>query len=192
MHEHIGIDNYPTYYSTVKRVLKGDGFYLHHAITRPAKREGTFRRKRPEGDFARLWARLEIACTVWALTLVTLAVSGAVPLREFLILLGVMSGVMFLNQVRTLVAHLWENDGEQMSVTAQYLDSVNVPPPSTLPALWAPVGLRYHALHHLLPGVLGKVRRGGRFLAPVQFDVLRQYRVEFVAAAERHLGSYHG
>ncbi len=48
MHEHIGIDNYPTYYSTVKRVLKGDGFYLHHAITRPAKREGTFRRKRPE------------------------------------------------------------------------------------------------------------------------------------------------
>ena len=47
MHEHIGIDNYPTYYSTVKRVLKADGFYLHHAITRPAKREGTFRRKRP-------------------------------------------------------------------------------------------------------------------------------------------------
>jgi cyclopropane-fatty-acyl-phospholipid synthase len=48
MHEHIGIDNYPTYYETVKRVLKRDGLYLHHAITRPAKREGTFRRKRPE------------------------------------------------------------------------------------------------------------------------------------------------
>ena len=46
-----------------------------------------------------------------------------------------------------------EDDGEPMSVTAQYLDSVNVPPPATLPALWAPVGLRYHALHHLLPGV---------------------------------------
>jgi cyclopropane-fatty-acyl-phospholipid synthase len=48
MHEHIGIDNYPTYYATVKRLLKQDGFYLHHAITRPAKREGVFRRKRPE------------------------------------------------------------------------------------------------------------------------------------------------
>ena len=81
---------------------------------------------------------------------------------------------MFLNQVRTLVAHLWENDGEPMSVTAQYLDSVNVPPPATLPALWAPVGLRYHALHHLLPGLalscagrgapphLGRARRGTR------------------------------
>ena len=49
MHEHIGIANYPTYYETVKRVLKRDGFYLHHAITRPAKRDDTvFRRKRPE------------------------------------------------------------------------------------------------------------------------------------------------
>ena len=37
MHEAIGIDNYPTYYATVKRVLKPGGLYLHHAITRPAK-----------------------------------------------------------------------------------------------------------------------------------------------------------
>jgi cyclopropane-fatty-acyl-phospholipid synthase len=47
--EHIGIDNYPTYYGTVKRVLKRDGLFLHHAITRPAKRtEKRFRTKRPE------------------------------------------------------------------------------------------------------------------------------------------------
>lgn len=40
-----------------------------------------------------------------------------------------------------------------MTVTAQYLDSVNVPPPGWIAPLWAPVGLRYHALHHLLPGL---------------------------------------
>jgi len=49
MHEHIGIDNYPTYYRTVKRLLKPGGLYLHHAITRPAKRTGkVFRRKNKE------------------------------------------------------------------------------------------------------------------------------------------------
>jgi cyclopropane-fatty-acyl-phospholipid synthase len=49
MQEHVGIANYPKYYGTVQRVLKQDGLFLHHAITRPAKRDDrSFRRKRPE------------------------------------------------------------------------------------------------------------------------------------------------
>ena len=112
-----------------------------------------FVRPKPEGEFARDWAWQEAACSIWAIALLTMVATGVIPLGDFLIFLAVSAGVMFLNQVRTLVAHLWENGGEPMSVTAQFLDSVNVPPPVTLPALWAPVGLRYHALHHLLPGV---------------------------------------
>jgi len=122
-----------------------------------------FVRPKPEGEFARDWIWQEAACSLWAIALLAMVAAKVIPLGDFLIFLGVAAGVMFLNQVRTLVAHLWENGGEPMSVTAQFLDSVNVPPPATLPALWAPVGLRYHALHHLLPGVpyhnLGEAHR---------------------------------
>ena len=122
-----------------------------------------FRRKPPEGDLKRRWLACEIGASIWSIALLTMVATGVIPLRAFVIFLVVMSGSVVLNQIRTLVAHLWENDGHEMSVTAQYLDSVNVPPPGTLPALWAPVGLRYHALHHLLPGVpyhnLGEAHR---------------------------------
>jgi fatty acid desaturase len=122
-----------------------------------------FVRPKPEGEFARDWAWQETAASLWAIALLAMVATGVIPLKFFLVFLAVAAGVMFLNQVRTLVAHLWENEGEPMSVTAQYLDSVNVPPPGFLPALWAPVGLRYHALHHLLPGVpyhnLGEAHR---------------------------------
>lgn len=110
-----------------------------------------YRRRAPEGDFARMWAWQEAGTSLFAIALMaSVAVFGWKPL---LVYMAVHSAMTVINQLRTLVAHLWENEGEAMTVTAQYLDSVNVPPPGTLPALWAPVGLRYHALHHLLPSV---------------------------------------
>jgi fatty acid desaturase len=110
-----------------------------------------FRRRPPEGEFRRLVFWQELGASAWALSV--LAASFAFGWRPLLIALAVVSLAAVLNQLRTLVAHLWENEGEAMTVTAQYLDSVNVPPPGPVPALWAPVGLRYHALHHLLPSM---------------------------------------
>lgn len=112
-----------------------------------------FRRKAPEGEFRRQWAWQEGGAWIWATLIIAAGVFGWVPLRA-LVIFGVIASASFvLNQIRTLVAHLWENDGAVLTVTGQFLDSVNVPPPGLLPELWAPVGLRYHALHHLLPGV---------------------------------------
>jgi cyclopropane-fatty-acyl-phospholipid synthase len=49
MFEHVGLDNHATYFQAIDRLLKPGGLYLHHAITRAAKRDDkSFRRKRPE------------------------------------------------------------------------------------------------------------------------------------------------
>jgi fatty acid desaturase len=97
------------------------------------------------------WLAQEIGCWLWCWGVAALTVAGVVPLRVVATWFAVFSLATFVNQLRTLVAHYWHNDGERMSFEAQFLDSVNVPPPALLPFLWAPVGLRYHALHHLLP-----------------------------------------
>jgi fatty acid desaturase len=110
-----------------------------------------FRRKPPEGDFAGRVRWQETGASLWAITLiVSVFVFGWEPLATAL---AILSLAAVINQLRTLVAHLWENEGEPMTVTAQFLDSVNVPPPGLAAEIWAPVGLRYHALHHLMPSM---------------------------------------
>lgn len=112
-----------------------------------------FSRRAPEGEFRTQWYWQEAGASIFSIALITSVATGLIPLRAFGIYLAVVAGVAVINQVRTLVAHLWENDGEPLTVTAQYLDSVNVPTPGFLAYLWAPIGLRYHALHHLLPSL---------------------------------------
>lgn len=110
-----------------------------------------YTRRAPEGAFRRLWLWQEAGACLVALALVgSVFAFGWHPLLTYMVIHSAMTVV---NQLRTLVAHLWENEGEAMTVTAQYLDSVNVPPPGWWAEVWAPVGLRYHALHHLLPSV---------------------------------------
>jgi cyclopropane-fatty-acyl-phospholipid synthase len=46
MLEHVGADNFPTFYRTVARTLKPDGLFLNQSIARPAKKDDkTFRKK---------------------------------------------------------------------------------------------------------------------------------------------------
>lgn len=111
-----------------------------------------FARRRPEGAFARQWFWEEAGASAVAVAVLVSAAAGWLPWRVLAVGVAVVAGVAVLNQVRTLVAHRWENDGPQLTVTGQFLDSTNVPE-GVLAWLWAPVGLRWHALHHLLPGV---------------------------------------
>ena len=97
------------------------------------------------------WLAQEIACWLWSWMLGALSMARLVPPRVLLTAVGVYAAMAVLNQLRTAAAHVWGNSGEPMTFREQFLDTVNVPPPALLPALWAPVGLRYHALHHLAP-----------------------------------------
>jgi fatty acid desaturase len=97
------------------------------------------------------WLGQELACWIWSWGFAALTVTRVVPVRLPLIVAAVYAVMAALNQLRTAVAHAWESEGDTMSFREQFLDTVNVPPPAHLPVLWAPVGLRYHALHHLMP-----------------------------------------
>jgi fatty acid desaturase len=58
----------------------------------------------------------------------------------------------FLNGLRVLAAHAYRAPERPVNATAQAGDAVDIPG-AWWTALWAPVGLRFHALHHLRPGV---------------------------------------
>jgi fatty acid desaturase len=77
---------------------------------------------------------------------------GAVPARVLPVWLGVIGFVSFFNTLRVLGAHEYESDGAPRDRMGQLRDSIDTPGgPWT--ELWAPVGLRYHALHHFFPGI---------------------------------------
>ena len=60
--------------------------------------------------------------------------------------------VSLVNTLRVLGAHAYELDGAPRDRRGQLADSLDTPGgPWT--ELWAPVGLRYHALHHYFPGI---------------------------------------
>lgn len=72
--------------------------------------------------------------------------------------------IFFINSLRTLSAHAYRNPADhRMEFAEQYLDSINVPGNWLITALWAPVGLRYHATHHLFMSMpyhnLGEAQR---------------------------------
>jgi fatty acid desaturase len=74
------------------------------------------------------------------------------PARILLVWYLCSATASFLNTLRTLAAHRYEAFGTERDRAGQLADSIDVPG-ACWTALWAPVGLRYHALHHYFPGL---------------------------------------
>ena len=129
----------------------------------------TYVRPLPDREVMTIWRLQEFGCFLFCVTVAILLYRGLqpganpyapFPLRRgvlpmsFLLqayLTGVM--VMLVNSIRTLGAHRFISDGSEMTFVEQLTDSVNYPRNPLITGLWAPVGLRFHALHHLFPSL---------------------------------------
>lgn len=88
---------------------------------------------------------------VWSV-FIGLAAVHIIPLRALGIWFVIVACASLVNTLRTLGAHAYESSGEPLDRTGQLIDSIDTPG-SFWTELWAPVGLRYHALHHYFPGI---------------------------------------
>jgi fatty acid desaturase len=109
------------------------------------------------------WQLQEIGsfCVVWAVLI--LIYLGYLSLKVLGLWYAITLSIFIMNSFRTLGAHAYRNSGDNiMSIPEQFVDSVDVDG-GIFAALVAPVGLRYHATHHLFPNMpyhnLGKAHK---------------------------------
>jgi fatty acid desaturase len=107
----------------------------------------------PTYDDLRIWRMQEVACFLVVLTTMYAIYQGwisqVIAVRYYLMAVG----MIYLNHVRTMGAHRFVHTGRELNFLEQLLDSYNYPERPWLTGLWAPIGLRFHALHHLFPAM---------------------------------------
>jgi fatty acid desaturase len=93
----------------------------------------------------------EAGCLFWWTLFLALTLVTRTP-RILVIWYLVTYLLLTLNHLRAIVAHGYINrSGERVTYEEQLLDSISITGFSPLASLLAPVGLRYHSLHHMFP-----------------------------------------
>jgi len=97
----------------------------------------------------------EVMCFLW---LLGIAVVPPVFLGRWpipFVIHGYLTAVVLLtfNCLRTMAAHRFWSEGHEVTFVEQMLDSVNIDSRSPLEMILNPVGLRFHALHHMFPSL---------------------------------------
>lgn len=111
-------------------------------------------RKIPHGKDLRHWYAQEFLCFLVVLGMFFLFVTDTLSLGTLGHIYLQTSCMFLINSIRTVVAHRYlHKDETPMEFTDQLLDSVNLDGNAIICELVAPVGLRYHGLHHLFPTI---------------------------------------
>jgi fatty acid desaturase len=99
------------------------------------------------------WQELGCFLFVWGCATVPTLVFGR-PLVVMVLHIYLTSVVLILmNSLRTLASHRYAGAEHDDTFEAQMLDSITLDSDSPLAILLYPVGLRYHATHHLFPAL---------------------------------------
>lgn len=112
-----------------------------------------YRRPLAEGRDKLVWGLQEAGCFLVWLAGLTLLLRGIVPWTVLPKLWILFAFTMTVSYLRALATHWYWNEGAQMTYVEQMLDSTTIPGHPLLTELWAPLGMRYHALHHLMPSI---------------------------------------
>ena len=108
----------------------------------------------PTAKALRIFRLQETACFLLTLLVAVRFCRGNLPVNLLIQTYLTAVLVLILNNVRARSArHRYTSGGHESTFVEQLLDSVNYPRFSLLTPLWAPIGLRYHALHHLCPSL---------------------------------------
>jgi fatty acid desaturase len=124
-----------------------------------------WKRPPPQERDGKWWRLQEFMCFVYAVTFGFLLWTGILPWKALVVWYLVSTLILLVNGLRTVAAtHCYRNPEDHvLEFSEQFLDSVTIPGNPITTGLWAPVGLRYHAVHHLFPGMpyhhLGQAHR---------------------------------
>jgi fatty acid desaturase len=112
----------------------------------------TYDRHPQNKDDDETWLIQETATSFLAIGVVAAIAAAFLPIAILGVWYAVTATILFVNSIRTLGAHAYRYSGDvTVSKTEEFLDSINVPSEDPLSKLIAPVGLRFHATHHLFP-----------------------------------------